>query len=236
MMKLPTFVVWSFAMTYLALGAEAGSAAANAPNARIDHLILGVADLDRAIEDLEKLTGVRPVYGGKHPTGTHNALVSLGDRVYLELIAVQPGATPPPLFAALSGLEKTAPIGWAVSADDGPALRHSLESAGFKLTELRPGSRTTSSGTTLQWQTFGLAPNVRDAPFFILWGAETPHPSVTSPAGCTLERLALAGPQIEDLKRLRDALGLSVEVAQGAKAGLTFTLKCPKGVVTFEPG
>lgn len=223
-------------MAYLALGAEAGSAAANAPNARVDHLILGVADLDRAIEEFEKRTGVRPVYGGKHPTGTHNALASLGDRVYLELIAVQPGATAPSQFAVLSGLEKTTPIGWAVSADDGPALRRSLESAGFKLTGLWPGSRTTSSGTTLQWQTFGLAPNVRDAPFFILWGAETPHPSTTSPAGCTLERLAIAGPQIKDLQRLREALGLSVEVSKGATAGLTFTLKCPKGVVSFEPG
>lgn len=223
-------------MLSLALGVEAGSATAHGPNARIDHLILGVPDLDQAIEDFEKLTGVRPVYGGKHPTGTHNALASLGDRVYLELIALQPGATPPPQFAALSGIKNLTPIGWAVSADDGPALRRSLESAGFKLTESRPGSRTTSSGATLHWQTFGLTPNVEDAPFFILWGPETPHPSTTSPAGCTLERLAIAGPQVEDLQRLRDALGLSVEVAKGATAGLTFALKCPKGSVTFEPG
>lgn len=222
-------------MLNLALGPEAGAAAAKGPNARIDHLILGVADLDRAIEDFEKLTGVRPVYGGKHPTGTHNALASLGDRVYLELIAVQPGATPPPQFAALSGIENPAPIGWAVSADDGAALRRSLEAAGFKLTESRPGSRTTSSGTTLQWQTFGLASNVRDAPFFILWGPETPHPSVTSPTGCTLERLAIAGPQAGDLQRFRDALGLSVEISKGGAAGLTFALKCPKGPVTFAP-
>jgi catechol 2,3-dioxygenase-like lactoylglutathione lyase family enzyme len=232
-MRLPILVVWSFAMLNLVLGAETGSAATNTPNARIDHLILGVPDLDQAIESFEKLTGVRPVYGGKHPMGTHNALAALGDRVYLELIALQPGATAPPQFAALSGIKSLTPIGWAVSADDGPALRRTLESAGFKLTESRPGSRTTSSGTTLHWQTFGLAPDLQDAPFFILWGPETPHPSATSPTGCTLERLAIAGPQVEDLQRLRDALGLSMEVAKGGTAGLTFTFKCPKGSVTF---
>jgi hypothetical protein len=220
----------------LAHSAEGGPPAEKDAQARIDHVILGAADLDRAVEAFERLTGVRPVYGGKHPTGTHNALVSLGDRTYLEIIAVQPGATSKtPFLPDLSGFDKPTPIGWAVSADDGEVLRSSLTAAGFQLSGSNTGSRTTPSGATLRWQTFGLTRQFEEAPFFILWSPETPHPSTTSPSGCTLQRWAVAGPRSDDLERLRKTLGLPVEVAESQTVAFTLALDCPKGRVLFEP-
>ena len=115
------------------------------PPAQIDHILLGIDDLDRGVKQFEESTGVKPVYGGKHPRGTHNALVSLGDGTYVEIIAVQKGVTPPEDFTGLAQVHTLTPIGWAVSSKDSAQLRSRLEAAGMAVTETTPGSRTTAS-------------------------------------------------------------------------------------------
>lgn len=219
------------AIVAFSLFAGVGSAE---PSAHIDHIILGVGDLDQGIETFERLTGVRPVYGGRHPVGTHNALVSLGGRTYLEIIAVQPGASPPAHFADLSGLKELTPVGWAVSSNDLEDLRGRLLSAGLALTDPQEGSRVTPSGSTLRWQTFGLQEELYEAPFFIVWDAESPHPSSTSPTGCSLEGWTVAGPNQELLERLGSALELPLGTARAPAPAMSLTLTCPKGSVLFE--
>jgi hypothetical protein len=57
----------------------------------IDHLVYGVPDLAEAIDVIAQQTGVRARFGGRYPgRGTHNALISLGHRQYLEIIALDP--------------------------------------------------------------------------------------------------------------------------------------------------
>lgn len=54
---------------------------------RIDHVVILVDELARAIEDYRKL-GFTVVPGGEHPKwGSHNALIALADGSYIELIA-----------------------------------------------------------------------------------------------------------------------------------------------------
>ncbi len=62
-----------------------------------DHLVVAATTLADGIEYVADITGVAPQPGGRHVAmGTHNALLRLGERFYLEIIAIDPEGTPPP--------------------------------------------------------------------------------------------------------------------------------------------
>src|SRR5947208_1748815 len=124
----------------------------------VDHILLGVPDLQSGMKAFERATGVQPVYGGRHPgRGTENALLSLGDGIYLELIAPQPhpdGTSD--LLREVAALKEPALVGWAAHTSNIAALRERLIRDGFTASELRPGSRLTPSGTRLEWITLSI--------------------------------------------------------------------------------
>ena len=206
--------------------------------ARIDHVIVGVADLDRGIAQLERLTGVRAVIGGAHPgQGTRNALMSLGAGTYLELYAPNPAEpTSSEEVDALRRLTALRPLGWAISGDDATRLRALLEQNGSTVTASEPGSRQRPDGSILHWHTFAVA-DLDDpaAPFFILWTEPRLHPSRTSPRGCRLKRLHIQT-RANGLAQALRPLGLpvSVSVTGTSETSLAITLICPTGQLVLR--
>ena len=213
-----------------------GCASSVHPNgaAQIDHVVIGVPNLESAVTEIERLTGVRPVLGGSHPgRGTHNALLSLGHGGYLELIAPQPGAKKTTDNADLSSLKEPTPVDWAVATVAAEPVVASLRALHFDPGAPEAGSRKTPSGGLLQWRTFGLNDALMGAPFFIEWKSGSPHPSTTSPSGCSLVALRIASPDAAALQRLVAGLGLDVGVSLAPVSRITVQLQCPRGRVDF---
>jgi hypothetical protein len=87
--------------------------------ALLDHFILGCDDLDRGIDFVEQRTGVRAAFGGVHPgRGTRNALLSLGARKYLEIMAPDPAQQVTPQIPRLRELKEPRLVGWAAHPGD----------------------------------------------------------------------------------------------------------------------
>jgi hypothetical protein len=218
------------------IAAHAASPSASKSAMQVDHLILGIRDLDEGIRRFEERTGVRPMVGGEHPgRGTRNALVSLGPGLYVEILAPQAGAPDSGMAAGLRALADLTPMGWAVSVRDVEAARRRLGAAGFGLSGVMPGARARPDGSRLEWQTFGVEkPQIAGVPFFIRWGDRTTHPSQDSPAGCHLEALRVLTPNDDDLRRALAALPLDIPVEEAVRPGMEVRLRCPKGTVRLS--
>src|SRR5258707_15210573 len=106
--------------------------------ALLDHFILGCDDLDRGINFVEQRTGVRAAFGGVHPgRGTRNALLSLGARKYLEIMAPDPAQQATPQIPRLRELKEPRLVGWAAHPGD-------LEKLSAHLREAHPIRRAAS--------------------------------------------------------------------------------------------
>ena len=185
----------------------------------LDHILLGCNDLDRGIAFVEECTGVRAAFGGVHPgRGTRNALISLGEKHYLEIIAPDPQQPGAPDTRDLLKLTEPRLVGWAAHPGDITRFAAQLQNDGTVFEGPIPGSRQRPDGRLLQWKTLALKNDEHGVlPFFIEWSAGTIHPSADAPAGCKIDRFALSSPHDVGLQRRCAQLHLDVHVDNGEK-------------------
>jgi hypothetical protein len=203
--------------------------------AAIDHLLLGAADLDRGVEWVETLTGVKATIGGSHPgMGTRNALLSLGGRQYLEIIAPDPAQSAYNFQIDVRKLPEPRLVNWAAVSTAIDVLARTASDAGVKIFGPRDGSRVRPDGKTLQWKTLGVlsdlaGDSVQPVPFFIQWAPESVHPSLDSPQGCRLTGFSIRHSSPAPLVSLLQQLGLDADVQPAERVQLAATLETPKG-------
>lgn len=204
--------------------------------AAIDHLVYAVPSLDRAIDQFESATGIRPVMGGAHTgLGTHNALVSFGD-TYLELIASDPNQSAPltPRPFGIDELARPTLVTFAIRPDPGDTIDSLVESAqdsGFNPGPILAMSRQRPDGTELHWRlTFPRPEFNGSVPFVIDWG-DTTSPASTSPAGVKLTSFELRHPDPTSISNTHDALGLSMVVVQAGEPSLHASVRGPGGSI-----
>jgi hypothetical protein len=202
---------------------------------RTDHLVYAVPDLAAAVARIEEEWGVRPVIGGKHPNGTHNALLALGPHTYLEIIAQDPeqaGAQ-----GRSFGLD-TLPatpflVTWAVATDDLDITLAAAREEGYDPGEIMSGGRSRPDGVELRWRSTRIQqwppPGDGLVPFIIEWGAGTPHPAADSPQGCRLVSLRAEHPESEKVAHMLRSLGLEIAVTGAPTPALVASIETPMG-------
>lgn len=197
----------------------------------LDHVLLGCSALESGIAFVEERTGVRAAFGGVHPgRGTENALLALGPRRYLEIIAPDPKQGRVEQFSIITELKEPELIGWAAHPGSLDAFAKKLTAAGVPFEGPRDGSRARPDGRMLRWKTLNLKDDASGLlPFFIEWSADSPHPSADAPKGCSLVRFEAATPDPDALSKQIAILGLDLSVVKADKPQLRATIAGPKG-------
>jgi hypothetical protein len=204
----------------------------------LDHLAVVAPSLDAGVAHVRESLGLAMGPGGRHPEmGTQNRLLRLGDDLFLEVIAVDPEAAPPP-HRRWFGLDDAEAVraDWAagrrlrsfVARTDGldaALARHAPE---FGVAQrVSRGERA--------WR-FGVRPDgrmPRDGllPGLIDWGpAGCPAPAMPE-AGARLRRLTVTHPDPEAVVALYADLGLTgpFAFAQGPAFALGAEIETPSG-------
>jgi Glyoxalase-like domain len=205
---------------------------------RVDHLVYATPDLDRGVNEIEKLLGVRATAGGQHPgRGTRNALVALGPTSYLEIIAPDPQQPPPkqPRAFGIDNLQQSKLVAWFVKANDLSRSRDEAVHLGVPYGEVMSGSRRRPDGTELSWHFTDPGSLIGDGvvPFLIDWG-QSQHPATTAAQGATLVALQAEHPKPESVRKMLREVAVDLEVKAGPHVALIATIQCPRGRVTLR--
>lgn len=204
----------------------------------LDHLVYAVPDLDSAVQDLDAALGIRPSPGGRHVgRGTRNALLSLGEGAYLEIIGPDIEGPPPagPRPFGIDRLEQPLLVTWAAKAPDIDARVAAARAAGYDPGPVRSMSRETPDGVVLSWRLTSGANTVYPSPvpFLIDWG-KTPHPSRTATPGAALLEFHGASPDPQGIEAALRALEVSLSISPADRPALIATLRGPEGSITLR--
>lgn len=221
----------------------------------VDHLVVMATDLAQGVAWCEATLGVTPGPGGEHPLmGTHNRLLKIATAehrtAYLEIIAINPIATPSINTGARRWFDMDDPVLRSHVAEHGPQLTHwvagvpdigtaaaALASQGLDRGEIVQASRATPGGL-LQWQISVRTDGQRlfdgCLPTLIQWG-DTHPTSAMLESGITLHSLHVQHPQAETLASAYNTLGLTglVTPTRGP-ARLSAHLQTPKGLIEIH--
>jgi Glyoxalase-like domain len=203
-----------------------------------DHLVVACADLDQGAAWIRSALGVDVAPGGRHAAmGTHNRLLRLGPRAYLEIIAIDPHAPPPgrPRWFSLDqpaarDRAARAPFvaTWVVRSGDIAAAVNRMPVLGDVLSLSRGPYRW-----RLAVPADGGLPFDGVLPAVIQWDGDA-HPADALPdVGCALLGVSVTHPRADELQGLLERLGVEPPVAATlGPAAVEGRIRCPTGVWT----
>jgi hypothetical protein len=192
--------------------------------------VVVVPALDEAVRRWQAL-GFAPVPGGRHPHGTHNALIALADGAYLELIAFWEPTPAHRWWAPLQAGGGLVDV--CLATDDLAADVAAWRSAGVAIDDPRPFRRVRPDGYEVRWRLAipqgahrGVAPFLieDDTPRAERVPRQTAHPNgAAGVASLAIAVAALATPRRWYAAAL-DQPGVEVARDDLAATGVRFTI------------
>jgi hypothetical protein len=209
--------------------------------ATFDHLVVAATTLADGIDYIASTTGATPHPGGKHVAmGTHNALLRLSERTFLEIIAIDPAGTRParPRWFELDSIalqaelaERPRLIHWVARTT---GIEQAAAACPVPLGAVHPMARG-----NYRWRITipddGSLPAKGIVPTLIEWDVPQ-HPAESLPkSDVTLVSLAAQHREPADIRAALAALGLdgTLPVTYDRDARLAAMLRTPRGVVTI---
>ena len=203
---------------------------------KIDHIVYCVYNLEEAINNLENKLGVKATIGGAHLTqGTKNALISLGDECYLEILAIDESNTDikAPRWMGIDVLQSSKITRWALKTKDITQDSKTLQQYNSDMGKVTGGSRKMTTGKTLSWQiAMPLStPEVDIAPFITDWSESEAHPIDSLKQPCQLLELQFNHPNPKVLQKLFDQMDIATKINKANSTSIKAIIECPNGIV-----
>jgi len=193
--------------------------------------------LDEALTSFEKKLGVRPIFGGYHSTfGTKNALINLGNNIYLELLAADDHNTsvPPPRWMGVDLLTKNQITRFAIRSNTLKKDSEVLKKFNREMGNIGSGSRNTAEGAILQWQLIMPlpTPEIELVPFVLDWSKTEKHPSELLPnMGCQFVEIYGTHPNPNEFTDVLKSLDYNLTIKKADQTSLRLILNSPHGII-----
>lgn len=216
------------------------------PMTKLDHLVIAASTVEEGVAYIQTVLGVDIPPGGKHPQmGTENHVMKLGNKTFLEVIAIDHKAAPP-LYPRWFGLDdpfvrrelERSPrlLTWVVNTDNLAAVK--------KKSKLDIGNPRNLSRGELEWSFSTpedghlLAGGM--VPYVIQWHNGPSHPSeMMEDRHCCLLNLEIHHPApawLKDILSSMDALShVTIKpLPPNTPPFLKSFISTPQGIVTLQ--
>ena len=202
----------------------------------IDHIVYATPHFEDTIKFFQDQIGVTPEIGGRHLNmGTKNALLNLGNKAYLEILAIdlENTAITSPRWMGIDLINEAKCTRWALSSAEIQRDASILKSIESNLGNIIAGSRKLPSQESLNWRmTMPLAePEVDVLPFFLDWSDSAFHPCDQLLMMCSIKQIAINHPNPLTIQTHFDKFGINQKVGHAESPEIKVLIVGPKGEV-----
>jgi len=204
----------------------------------LDHIVYAVPNLEAAVEAFEKMSGVRPMIGGRHLTkGTKNAVVNLGNRAYLEIIAIDEDNenVTSNRWMGVDLINKPKVTRWSLKSENLQEDSQVLSNYRSEMGVISGGQRQTTSGDLLSWEMILplASPEVELVPFMTDWSSSSVHPTESMPDICRFLGFEFEHIEPKSLSKTMNELGLDLAIKKSENISIKVKIDTPNGIITI---